>query len=200
MPMSALATYFCCAASIGKKSIPSTVLSVSSPASARACAMSCGCSSTSPAIAIVTHCTPGHRGSASSPAVGAATRWSAAGVGDTELGGVVAADDGAGWMDPEEAVDEGTATDAGTRDAVDGSGVALTWVDDAIDGEPVVDRPDPPSPPLLQALTASSPATTRPRNGDRRINTPSSTPTTAVAADITPPHRFGDDCLSIRPA
>jgi hypothetical protein len=56
--------------------------------------------------------------------VGAATRWSAAGVGDTELGdtelgGVVAADDGAGWMDPEEAVDEGTATDAGTRDAVD---------------------------------------------------------------------------------
>jgi hypothetical protein len=57
--------------------------------------------------------------------VGAATRWSAAGVGDTELGdtelgGVVAADDGAGWMDPEEA-DEGAAaaTDAGTRDAVD---------------------------------------------------------------------------------
>ena len=54
-------------------------------------------------MAIVTHRTPPHRGSAISPAVGAATRWSAAGVGDTELGGVVAADDGAGWMDPEEA-------------------------------------------------------------------------------------------------
>jgi hypothetical protein len=73
--------------------------------------------------------------------------------------------------------------------------VALAWVDDATDGEPVVDRPDPPSPPLLQALTASSPATTRPRNGGRRINTPSSTPTTAAIADITPPHRSGDVLL-----
>ncbi len=83
--MSALCTYFCCPASIGKKSIPSTVVVESSPASCRACSISCGCSNTSPDTAIVTHRTPGHGAFRTGPDTGAGTSRSAGGVAATTL-------------------------------------------------------------------------------------------------------------------
>ena len=133
MATSTLSTYFCSGANMGKKSRPSTVVSLSSPASWPAWVTSCLWSRTSPVMAMVRHRTPGQGGLFTDEAAGAETSWPAAGVGVTAT--VVALDRGraADAIGEADAGDVSVALEAGADP--DGTGDVTVPLADGADAD-----------------------------------------------------------------